>query len=202
VHVQANQLNTLPSPYLNRFEKFQLNIDDILRWRLNQLPPGLRDILKESLIRAQEFVTSIGSSSIWSPSAEDTLKSIFISLIRYGPCSGIHSAEGRYGDSFTLDVLEFIESNFDVDMKDEDIKCCIGLTRIEHGSTKDGIELEKVVECYSKGGISRPFEDILSGCLLSPLSRTLKQIILSAITRCVVIRLLELVKPNELYLRR
>ena len=204
VHVQSSQLANLPAPFLNRFEKFQLNIDDILRWRLKQLTPGLCDILSQSLQHSQDFVESIGANSVWSPSAEDTLKSIYISLIRSEVRSENHSLleTGTSGDSIASDVLEFILNNFDVDMTVEDIQSCIDSARVEYRSSKDGVELERVIDCVSKGKIALPFEDVRNDCLRTPLSRALKQIILSSITRCVVVRLLQLVRPDALYLRR
>jgi len=204
VHVQSSQLANLPAPFLNRFEKFQLNIDDILRWRLKQLTPGLCDILNQSLQHSQDFVESIGANSVWSPSAEDTLKSIYISLIRPEVRSENHSLleTGTSGDSIASDVLEFILNNFDVDMTVEDIQSCIDSARVEYRSSKDGVELERVIDCVSKGKIVLPFEDVRNDCLRTPLSRALKQIILSSITRCVVVRLLQLVRPDALYLRR
>lgn len=201
--MQANQLDSIPAPFLNRFEKFQINIDDILRWKLKQLPTGLRDILSESLQRVEELLSKIGDSSVWSLSAGDTLKSIYISLTRFDASSSSSvSREVNCGESIALDILQFIVSNFDVDITVKDIQSCIDSARTEYHSTKDGVELEKVIDCVSKGQRALPFEDVQNGYLRTPMSRTLKQIVLSSITRCAVIRLLELVRPDALYLRR
>lgn len=202
VHVQGKQIAEIPAPFLNRFEKFQLSIDDILRWKLKQLTPGLRDILGQSLQRSQEFISSIGASSVWSPSPEDTLKSIYISLIRNEACSKNDLQKRECGESIALDVLEFILNNFDVDTTVEDIQSCIDSARVEYRNSKDGVELERVIDCVSRGKIALPFDDVLNDCLRTPISRALKQIILSSITRCAVIRLLQLVRPDALYLRR
>lgn len=203
VHVQSSQLTDLPAPFLNRFEKFQLNIDDILDWKLKQLTPGLSDILSQSLQHSQEFISSIGASSVWSPSAADSLKSIYISLIRHEACSESHPLKTeKCGESIALDVLGFIVSSFDVEITVEDIQSCIDSARNEDRSSKDGVELERVIDCVSRDKIALPFEDVLNNCLRTPLSRALKRIILSSITRCAVVRLLQLVRPDKIYLRR
>ncbi len=203
VHVQSAQLADLPAPFLNRFEKFQLNVDDLLNWKLKQLPPGLRDILSQSLQHAVDLIESIGAMSVWSRSAEDTLKSIYISLIRPEVCSDNDRIETETsGESIAYDILDFITSNFDVSVTVDDIHSCIESAKEEYRSFKEGVELERVIVCIKMGKATLPFEDVLNDCLHTPLSRVLKQIILSCITRCTVIRLLQLVRPDALYLRR
>ena len=203
VHVQSANLSDLPAPFLNRFEKFQLNVDDILRWKLKQLPPGLCGILSQSLKHSQDFIESIGARSLWSRSAEDTLKSIYISLMRSEVRSENNNLDtGTCGESIAVDILEFIMNNFDIGMTLEDIQSCIDSARVEYRSTKDGVELDRVITCTSGGKIALPFVDVLNDCLSTPLSRVIKQIILSSITRCAVIRLLQLVRPDALYLQR
>ena len=203
VHVQSANLSDLPAPFLNRFEKFQLNVDDILRWKLKQLPPGLCGILSQSLKHSQDFIESIGARSLWSRSAEDTLKSIYISLMRSEVRSENNNLDtGTCGESIAVDILEFIMTNFDIGMTLEDIQSCIDSARVEYRSTKDGVELDRVITCTSGGKIALPFVDVLNDCLSTPLSRVIKQIILSSITRCAVIRLLQLVRPDALYLQR
>ena len=204
VHVQSTQLAELPAPFLNRFEKFELNLADILGWKLNQLSPGFQDIFNQSLAHSRGFIESIGGTSgVWSPCPDDTLKSIYISFIRLETRAGyIHVEAGKCDKSIATNVMGFILDNFNIELSVEDIRRSIDSARVEYRNSKDGMELERVIDCVTKGNAILPFEDVRNGCLGTPLSRVLKQIIVNSITRYAIKMMLRLVRPDSLYLQR
>jgi len=207
VHVQSNQLDEIPSPYLNRFEKFQLNIDDILSWQLTRLPRGINAILSAALNKCKELslMSNEGNGSIWSTSPDETLKSLFISMIP-PDIDSFRQSNGQVSVSPSIcsSVVGFLKSWFIVDVSIDDIEQSIAIALSElHGI--NGIELRKVLDmegCLDQSQLEQSFHDVASGVHDSPLSRSLNLITQVSIMRNVIFRLLLLATPEAVFLQR
>lgn len=205
VHVQANQLDELPAPFLNRFEKYQMSVDDILSWQLARLPIGMNGILSDSLSQCEEFLSRMGDGSIWSLSPNDTLKSLFISMIPPTHLNQSNNEQISGGQLIAAHVLNFLKNWLVLDTSIGDIEQSVVIALSELRG-KEGIELRKVVEreeCLEHKELEKSFLDLASGAQLqSPLSRSLKKIVHVSITRYVAFRLLQVATPEAVYLQR
>ena len=208
VHVRASQLEEIPSPFLNRFEKFSLSVDDILTWLVMKLPRGLNSIVTESLKNVDDLLTCLGNKSMWSTSPVQTVKSIYVSILspHSGSSSQLIEGDGQTfgGDSIGNSVLSFMNSYFYLDISIGDIHQSIYMALSEL-SGMDGNELREVFELGSDLGqtrVDKAFHDVCTGELGSPLSRSLSLIVKVSLTWYAVSRLLQMALPEALFLQR
>ncbi|CAF1093606.1 unnamed protein product [Adineta steineri] len=80
VHVKRNELQTIPAPFLSRFQKYSLSINDFYRIRLQKLSKNEQDILKYVASKAQSFIVHFGREYFYSLN-DNTLYSCLLSLI-------------------------------------------------------------------------------------------------------------------------
>ena len=203
VHVQSNQLDEIPAPYLNRFEKYQLNIDDILAWQISRLPVGIGVLLSNILSECEEFLKQMGNWSLWSSSPNDTLKSIFVRMIP--PAIGSCVCELRQAEqSISSIVLCFIKHWFAIDIADDTIYQAITIASRETVGIS-GIELRKVLEmegCFNQSQYEQIFEDLASGRQDSALSRSIATVVHYTILRYAIIQLLQVAVPEAVFLQK
>lgn len=207
VHVQSSQLDDVPAPYLNRFEKFQLSIADILSWQITRLPCGVGLILSNALRECEEFLSKFGNRSVWSSSTIDTLKSIFISMIpRNVDAKQNHEVDITYsGKPISTIALSFMKHWLAIDIKEEDIKRSISIALEELGGI-DNIELRKVLEEGSptETQLEQSFHDLAYSESIPeyPMLRSLESIVRLSIVRFSIIKLLQVALPEEVYMQR
>ena len=208
VHVQSSQLEDTPAPFLNRFEKFRLNIEDILTWQISRLPVGIGVILSDALSVCEEFLSRFGPDGIWSVSPSDSLNSIFISMVPQDICTfsmcRMCKTNGHITNSFSSTVLTFVKYWFILDTITEyDIQqgIDVALTELEG---MDKLELEKVLK---EGIIPSQFEQELhefatNGKGGSPSIRSLGSVVHLVILRYVVMKLMQVATPEAVFLQR
>ena len=198
VHVQANQLEDIPAPFLNRFEKFQLSVGELLSFQLSRLPDGIAGILSSVLRECEGFLADVGDDSIWSSSPDDTLKSIFISMIppdidsHLSICNNITSEM-----SISHHVLRLLKGHLSVDISIKDVEQAIAASLSElRGS--DGMELRRVLDMdgVDEGLLTNEVSDS------SPLSRSLNSIAHYALLRYAILKLLQVARPEAMFLQR
>ncbi|KAL7555253.1 hypothetical protein ACHAWF_018911 [Thalassiosira exigua] len=210
VHVQSDQLGEMPSPFLNRFEKFQLTIDDILSWQLSRLPLGIKVMMGAALSKCEELLTHLGDESIWATRPHETLKSLFIKMVRptgsaepiFSPCQD-HNSPRRL---ICSGVLDFLQSSLVVEgMSVEDVEQSL-VTSLSELRGIEAIELKKVLgmeTSLNQSQLEKSLGHLASDASRdSPLSRCLDLIVRVLITRHAVFQLLKVAKPEAIYLQR
>ena len=208
VHVQSSQLDGTPAPFLNRFEKFRLNIEDILTWQISRLPVGIGGVLSNALNVCKGFLSRFDPEGIWSVSPSDSVKSIFISMVpqdvdTFGMCR-LHNASGHITGSFSSTVLSFIKHWFVLDTITEfNIQQGIDVALSELEGI-DKMELEKV---RLEGIVPYQFEQELddfatNGKVGSPSLRSLKAVVHIVILRYAVMKLMQVAMPEAVFLQR
>ncbi|CAF1683350.1 unnamed protein product, partial [Rotaria magnacalcarata] len=80
VHVKRNELHSIPAPFLSRFQKYSLSINDFYRIRLQKLPKNEQEILKYVEKKAQSFLEHFGRQYFYGLN-DNTLYSCLLSLI-------------------------------------------------------------------------------------------------------------------------
>lgn len=206
VHVQSSQLDEIPAPYLNRFEKFQISVDDILSWQISKLPPGIDSILSSVLRECEGLLFQLGPRSIWSSSPSDTLKSIFISMMRLVTHSNACQPDLEEPSqlSIPLNVLRFVKHWLVLDLSEDDIHKAIEIAFTEL-SGADKVDLRKVLDkngLFAQSQLDQTFHDMASGKRSTTLSRSLEKVVYYAILRRVVFQLLQVAMPEAVFLQQ
>ena len=80
VHLKRSELRDTPPPFLSRFQKYSLSINDFYRIRFQQLPQSDQLILQHVETEAQSFIEHFGRQYFYGLN-ESTLPSCLLSLI-------------------------------------------------------------------------------------------------------------------------
>jgi hypothetical protein len=86
VHLTLDELQVAPAPFLNRFEKYRLTMEDALNYVLLTHPflstvPIMKQVILRVFEHMQAFVRTIGSSSIYGFAKQQTIESAILYLI-------------------------------------------------------------------------------------------------------------------------
>ena len=206
VHVQSSKLDETPAPYLNRFEKFNLTIDDILSWQISRLPLGVGVMLSNALCESEEFLLKLGNASIWTTSSDDSLKSIFISMVPQDvdahQISNLNE-QVHCNNLISSFVLSFVKQWFVMDVDGDDIQQAISIA-VEEFSGTDAVELKKVLEddSFIQGEANKTLKELASGSRDSPVLRSLEAIVHLVLRRYATMKLLQVAMPEAIYLQR
>lgn len=204
VQVRKNQLESLPAPLLNRFEKFELTISDVLSFKLGQLPKGLNNLLSDSLDHCLSLVAGLPSTSVWSPSPEDTVKSIFIRIIPHESDLRQETDVAEADDGVCLRVLHFLRSNLMVHVTLDDINEAAKAAEEDLRCSPEGFELKKVLgsSTIDRTRLDEAVRIVQKGTLDCPLARGLTVIAQTLVTRKVVSQLLQVMTPESIFCER
>jgi len=82
VHIRLSQLCNVPAPFLNRFEKFRLGINDVLCARIKEADGLLQDIIRKSLDRAYDLVMFLGTRNFFGLVRDQTIESIVVRMLK------------------------------------------------------------------------------------------------------------------------
>lgn len=203
VQVRKNQLESLPAPLLNRFEKFELTISDVLSFKLGQLPKGLNNLLSDSLDHCLSLLAGL-PTSVWSPSPEDTVKSIFIRIIPHESDVRQEIEVAEADDGVCLRVLQFLRSNLIVQVTLDDINEAAKAAEEDLRCSPDGFELKKVLgsSTIDRTRLDEAVRMVHKGTLDCPLARGLTLIAQTLVTRKVVSQLLQVMTPESIFCER
>lgn len=123
VHVRSSGLGKpeIPSPLLNRFEKFRVGQEDILELLLDQPQlNGIKAIIVKALEEVRQFETAFGREALYGASP-DTVTSIFLDLLLPGQRAGKYPDDPSTSSPATL-ASDQDEDDDDIDeneMEDE-----------------------------------------------------------------------------------
>ena len=80
VHLRESDLPKVPAPFLNRFEKFRVNMNDAFEAVLLSLDERAQNIVKKSYTEVENFSTLIGKRNIYGFVDNLTIESIFLNM--------------------------------------------------------------------------------------------------------------------------
>ncbi len=111
VHVKRSEFKDIPAPFLSRFQKYSLSVNDFYRIRLQKLPNNEQIILKNIEEKAQSFIQHFGRQHFYGMN-ENTLYSCLLPLIKIND-NGEHSLLNVHQQytQFTIKLKSFIEQN-------------------------------------------------------------------------------------------
>ena len=80
VHVRASELDNVPAPFLNRFEKFCLNVRHVLEMGWRSMP-GLAKLVHNAKTRVSQLRSLLGENGLFGWVEGQTLESIFVNML-------------------------------------------------------------------------------------------------------------------------
>ena len=109
VHVKRSELEEIPAPFLSRFQKYSLSVNDFYRIRAEKLPSTEQILLKTIEEKAQSFIQHFGRQYFYGLN-ESTLSSCLLSLIKIND-QGEHSLSYIHQSytQMTMKLKPFIE---------------------------------------------------------------------------------------------
>ena len=81
VHVKRSEFKDIPAPFLSRFQKYSLSVNDFYRIRLRELPAKDQEMLQVIERKAQSFVKHFGEENFYGFN-DNTIHSFLLSCIR------------------------------------------------------------------------------------------------------------------------
>ena len=111
VHIKRSELKDIPAPFLSRFQKYSLSVNDFYRIHAQKLPPNEQIILRNIEEKAQSFIQHFGRQYFYGLN-ESTLYSCLLSLIKINDHDE-HSLLNvhQFYTQFTQKLKSFIEQN-------------------------------------------------------------------------------------------
>lgn len=205
VHVSSSQLDDIPAPFLHRFEKYQLSIEDILSFKLSQLPRGISSVLSECLTKCTELAGTLGNNSLWALSSDETLKSLFISMIPSHSRPHLRQPRAPVEPTISSSAMSLLNEWLTVGLSLDDINTAIA-TATSNLRGREKIELQKVLDAEGRlhqSQVEQSFHHFTMGQTNEhPLARVLKSVMKIAITRHAMLRLLLVALPENIFLQR
>ncbi|CAF4439133.1 unnamed protein product, partial [Didymodactylos carnosus] len=81
VHIKRSEMNEIPAPFLSRFQKYSLSINDFYRIQLERLPITEQQIIENVEAKAKTFIKHYGQQYLYG-FTDNTLYSCLLSLIK------------------------------------------------------------------------------------------------------------------------
>lgn len=119
VHVKRSEFKEIPAPFLSRFQKYALSVNDFYRIQLEQLPLKEQTIVKNAEEKLHTFIQHFGRQYFYGLN-ESTLYSCLLSFIRKNENEQNHflNVHQNY-TQLTIESKPFIEQN------PSDIQLCL-----------------------------------------------------------------------------
>jgi hypothetical protein len=111
VHIKRSEFDKIPAPFLSRFQKYSLSVNDFYRIQFEQLSNKEQTIMRNIEEKLQTFIKHFGRQYFYGFN-DDTLYSCLLSLIKYNENEqnyflNIH----QYYTQLTITSKSFIEQN-------------------------------------------------------------------------------------------
>jgi len=115
VHVRHSKLPQMPAPFLNRFEKYTLRVQDVLKSRASN-QGLLSEIVEAAIGRAKKLLSLFGDKDLFGMVADQTVESCFLDILpkhrnSESPVSGMAPC-----NSFVQLILSFVSKATSLDI--------------------------------------------------------------------------------------
>ncbi|UJR29383.1 hypothetical protein I4U23_010595 [Adineta vaga] len=151
IHIKRSEFKEIPAPFLSRFQKYSLSVNDFYRIQFEQLSPNDQTLMKNVEDKLQSFIQHFGRQYFYGIN-ENTLYSCLLSLMKFNETDQTYFLNThQHYSQLTIRSKSFIEQN------PSDIQQCI-LRSV----------LSKLLQLVSPESLVlklRTFEDQLAGSL-------------------------------------
>ncbi len=109
VHIKRSEFKDIPPPFLSRFQKYSLSVNDFYRIQFEQLPINDQTIMKNLEDKLHSFIQHFGRQYFYGLN-ENTLYSCLLSLIKQNEQTYFLNVH-QYQTQLTIKSKPFIEQN-------------------------------------------------------------------------------------------
>ena len=208
VHVRAKELDEMPAPFMNRFEKYSLSIKDVIEWGLEQSrwSTNLFDLARQ---KTQSFIETLGESGLLGCD-DQTVDSLLAEFVPFGVdhTDRKDTSPSRSSvASFEQHLCDFLQDSFGTATAATATKASataiVDLAK-KHFRSTDGEALRQVLDGrVPADSIGESFQSVFdpnSGS--STLSSLCRRIVLMFMVQTMTTKLLQITKPEVLYAKR
>jgi hypothetical protein len=111
IHVKRNEVKQIPAPFLSRFQKYSLSVNDFYRIQLERLPDSEQTIMKNVEQKLKSFIQHFGEQYFYGFN-ENTLYSCLLPLIKINESEQYYlSNVCQHYTQLTIKSKSFIETN-------------------------------------------------------------------------------------------
>ncbi|CAB9513447.1 protein ligase RNF213 [Seminavis robusta] len=205
VHARSSQIKELPAPYLNRFEKFQLDIKDVIVAGLTKLGPGMASVIQQArsqtLLLLKPLIEHYGLFG-WAEN-ERTLDGVFIDMLPAWALQGDKpSFVAEEEDSFADVMAKFLKVASSLSVAASDIMVLVRISK-KHlpedqaellGLLEDGEVAVAELQLALRSLLAQPSDGVLDNFC--------KSVVQMIMTRYAVNTLLQLATPESVFAQR
>ena len=211
IHVKESDMQQMPAPFLNRFEKFRLTLSDVLHSGWSRLG-GISTVFAKSRLSTSKLVSLLGEGRLsgWVNDS-DTLDSVFVDMLP-ATLSGAHGKampflevgsdfeEGRKAEDL---IIKFVQSVSSLRPVVDDVRLVMG------AATKYlSVEDAETVRIIQEGSADlRSVHDSLqwiktSNDDVTQMSRVCRVLVQMLITRIAIRRMMQMATPESVFAAR
>lgn len=204
IHARASSLDELPSPFLNRFEKYRLSIKDVLAASWARFP-GMNTVMRQSRRQTEKIIQQFGQTNGrfgWLFQSR-TADSVFLTMLP--PWSNAVDEIPLFKPAttdFTEMVSLFVTSYTSMREVHAQAQYAIGVAR----KILSKHECNCLEECLNGSvdpqDIAFAFNKVLNSDSSETLPAILTTVIQMTVSRCALSTLIQLAPPELVYVRR
>jgi hypothetical protein len=210
VHVRSSQVREMPAPFLNRFEKFRLDLSDVFDAALSRLG-GVKPILlaakSQTKLLLQPLLEENGLFG-WAKN-DRTLDSVIIGMLPIWALTLHGAAPCEFcvdkADSFAGVLIEFVSAITSRGMNVDDLHLLLLVSKQTLPQDQ-----EEMLDRLTESSDSACFEDLrlaLQGLLVGQpgsgvIDKLCQSVLQMALTRLAVFELIQLATPEAMFAKR
>jgi hypothetical protein len=211
IHVKESDMQQMPAPFLNRFEKFRLTISDVLQSGWIRLG-GISTVFAKSRLSTSKLVSLLGEGTLsgWMNDSQ-TLDSVFVDMLP-ATLSGAHGKAMpslEVGSDFeegrnALDlIIEFVQSVSSLRPVADDVRLVMG-EATKYLSAEDA-ETVRIIQ--EESADPKSVHDSLqliktSNDDVTQISRVCRILVQMLVTRMAVRRMMQMATPESVFAAR
>lgn len=211
VHVRESALVGLPAPFLNRFEKYRLTLEDVLEAGWSRLG-SMAKIVAKAQKRTTEIAAVLQGRSDtfgWMENRQ-TLDSLFVNMLPHLDRRIWEEEQGEKVETFSSDSNMFVDVLCDFLEQFTSLRNVSGHTHRAILVAQDVLPVDvadALERLVSKETSSSSLQDSLRSLVAGPavarpLTSILSTLIQMVLTRAVTFRLIQLATPESIFLNR
>jgi len=200
VHVRTSEIDDVPAPFLNRFEKFRLSVSDVFDSGWGRMP-GMIKIMRNARARVADLCSLLGENGIFGWVEMQTLDSIFVDMlpkIGIQDCTIVPSQSNR---SFLSCVLDFICRVTSLPANEKELDVIVN-SALKYLSLADSALLESLLDSALRidhQNMNGAFDTIVRGGKDTSLSRIIGINVQMFVTRAASFRIMMLATPEAVF---
>ena len=216
VHVRLSDLALLPAPFLNRFEKYRLGVQDILFSILSRTIP-MKNIILRSQEQVNNLCSKIGTKSFCGFVPGQTLESIFLNMLPTGTRNDSFAGktESIINDQYTwvsgksqflVNLIDIIQQNIALLISSEDLmeelRTIINIAKMYFPLRLSNVLKELLGQENDMHVVHGMSMNTPIGVTSSNIVEVIEGIVQMFVTRCAIFELLALATPEALVTQR